>query len=225
MYIFRLPGEQARTMSVSSGADRKEAFFGVIRRTAAASAIAVLAFLAGAGGFDAGASGAACAAEYKYRVTVYSGIRGSISGRASWTREYSKGEHVFISLDELGFRQEDKKYYARGLRPAGRDNKETTGSGTLSFTAERDVDLVVAYGIKGKLVKYTVRYKDQSGKDLIQADTFYGMPGDRPTVAYRYIDGMTPLKSSITDTLSEDESKNVFTFKYKKDKASSGRGR
>jgi hypothetical protein len=62
------------------------------------------------------------------------------------------------------------------------------------------------------MTTYTVRYVDQAGNDLIAADTFYGKIGDKPMVAFRYVEGYLPASYYITGTLKE--SNNVFTFAY-----------
>ena len=77
-----------------------------------------------------------------------------------------------------------------------------------------DADYVVAYGIKGNMVAYTVNYQDASGKSLAESQTFYGNVGDKPVVAYRYVENYIPDALALTKTLSDNESENVFTFTY-----------
>lgn len=105
------------------------------------------------------------------------------------------------------------KHYVQGVRLGGRDNDTVSDS---VFTVDADQDYVVAYGIKGNLTKYTVNYQDRSGNTLAASDTFYGNVGDKPVVAYRYINGYVPLVLGFTKTLSENEAENVFTFVYEK---------
>ena len=76
------------------------------------------------------------------------------------------------------------------------------------------MDYVVAYGIKGDMVAYTVNYQDANGKTLADSQTFYGNAGDKPVVAYKYIENYIPQALALTKTLSDNESKNVFTFTY-----------
>ena len=152
---------------------------------------------------------------YKYRVEVYAGRQGRYDGKKVWKGEYDAGSA--ISIDVRDIKVTNDKYYVRGFRVAGHDNDETTGYQTITIdNLDTDVSYEVAYGIKGAMVKYTVEYLDQSGKELLATETFYGMPGDKPVVAYRYVDGYEPNVYNIGKTLVEDESQNVFTFKYTK---------
>ena len=63
-------------------------------------------------------------------------------------------------------------------------------------------------------VAYTVNYQDANGKTLADSQTFYGNAGDKPVVAYKYIENYIPQALALTKTLSDNESKNVFTFTY-----------
>ena len=74
---------------------------------------------------------------------------------------------------------------------------------------------MVAYGIKGEQVAYTVEYKDEDGNQLAESQTFYGNIGDKPVVAYRYIENYVPQALALTKTLSKNAAENVFTFTYK----------
>lgn len=51
-------------------------------------------------------------------------------------------------------------------------------------------------------------------KSLEDSQTFYGNVGDKPVVAYTYIDGYTPEYRNLTKTLSANAAENVFTFNY-----------
>ena len=73
---------------------------------------------------------------------------------------------------------------------------------------------MVAYGIRGDMVAYTVNYQDADGNELAPSQQFYGNVGDKPVVAYRYIDGYVPQAAALTKTLSSNEAENVFTFVY-----------
>ena len=84
----------------------------------------------------------------------------------------------------------------------------------LLLSSTGDADYVVAYGIKGNMVAYTVNYQDASGKSLAESQTFYGNVGDKPVVAYRYVENYIPDALALTKTLSDNESENVFTFTY-----------
>ena len=173
--------------------------------------------------FTLGTAGAAFAADddqagdkgYTYRVTIYSGNQGIFDSGKVWKKDYNAGDSLSISTEDLGFKLTDKKYYVRGFRVAGHDNDETTGIQRLQIdNIDTDVAYEVAYGIKGALVAYTVNYQDENGKALRKSDTYYGMPGDKPVVSYRYVDGYTPNAYTQGKELTSDEAKNVFTFIY-----------
>lgn len=83
-----------------------------------------------------------------------------------------------------------------------------------SFEVTGDQEYVVAYGIKGDQVAYTINYQDANGNKLADSQTFYGNVGDKPVVAYTYIDGYTPEYRNLTKTLSANAAENVFTFNY-----------
>lgn len=105
----------------------------------------------------------------------------------------------------------DKRYYAKGIREAGLDNQGNYGR---SFTISRDIDYVVAYGMKSTAVQYTVQYLDTAGRELAASRTYYGNVGDHPVVAYLYIEGYQPNALALTKTLSDDPTKNIFPFTY-----------
>ncbi len=154
---------------------------------------------------------------YTYRITVYSGSHGTFGGQTVWMKNCNAGEHVRIDLDSLDFKLKNDKYYPRGFRLTGHDNDEVTGAQSMEFDVDCDVAYEVAYGIKGSMVGYTVNYVDSETEEEIHgSDTYYGMPGDKPLVSYRYIEGYDPDTYNITKTLSEDESENIFTFYYKR---------
>ena len=161
---------------------------------------------------------------YTYKVTLYAGNRGEFNSGAVTvtntdaviTESADKIEITGLKVDDKvsitqnSVKVTDEKYYVQGIRLSGRDNDDAT---TL-FEVKKDVDYVVAYGIKGNQVAYTVNYVDVDGNVLAEADTFYGNVGDKPVVAYKYIEGFVPEVFGFTKTLSEDASENVFTFVY-----------
>ena len=152
---------------------------------------------------------------YKYRVEVYAGRQGRYDGKKVWRKSFPPGSNIAIDVRDC--KVINDKYYIRGFRVAGHDNDETTGYQTITIdNLNSDVSYEVAYGIKGAMVQYTVEYVDEKGNELLDSETFYGMAGDKPVVAYRYVDGFMPHALNIGKTLSEDESQNVFTFKYSK---------
>lgn len=148
---------------------------------------------------------------YTYKVTLSAGNKGTINGQNKIEQtNIASGSTVTFNLNDI--QVTDDKYYVKGIRLSGRDNNETLAA--PSFTVDKDADYVVAYGIKGNMVAYTVNYQDASGKSLAESQTFYGNVGDKPVVAYRYIENYIPDALALTKTLSDNESENVFTFTY-----------
>ena len=167
-------------------------------------------------------------ADYKYKVEVYSGMEGTITKEGATNggklltdvyhandNEWDKSGDGPFTIDKDDIKLTNSKYYVRGFRVAGHDNDETTGATTLQIgELTEDVAYEVAYGIAGDLVAYTVRFVDESGAELASSKTYYGMPGDKPVVAYTYVEGYVPNAYNLAKTLDKDESKNIFTFTY-----------
>lgn len=150
---------------------------------------------------------------YTYKVTLSAGNKGTINGQAKVERDsVIAGSTVTFNLKDV--QVTDDKYYIKGIRLSGRDNEEALASPVLD-NVTGDADYVVAYGIKKDMVAYTVNYQDASGKALAESQTFYGNVGDKPIVAYQYIENYIPDALALTKTLSNNESENVFTFTYK----------
>lgn len=103
------------------------------------------------------------------------------------------------------------KYYVKGIRKSGYDNNTVSAA---SFEVTGDEDYVVAYGIQGDMAAYTVNYQDADGNALAASQTYYGNVGDKPVVAFLYVEGYVPDAYNLTKTLVSDESQNVFTFIY-----------
>ncbi|MBQ7017147.1 MAG: hypothetical protein IJN10_09365 [Firmicutes bacterium] len=174
-------------------------------------------------------AGAVMAAEpYSYTVTFYAGNQGSFNGAGGLTVNSESavitqsGDQIVISGlqlgDEVGLNapaavtlDASSKYYVQGIRLSGRDNDTAAAS---VFVVDGDADYVVAYGIKGNQVEYTVNYRDDAGNELAPSEVFYGNVGDKPVVAYKYIDGYVPEALGLTKTLSSNSAENVFTFEY-----------
>ena len=165
-------------------------------------------------------TGGASADQYKYKVMIYSGQQGHFTGSGVdstgtvWSGEFNSGELCEISTESLGFELDNDKYYVRGFRLTGHDNDETTGVQNLTFGVTEDVSYELAYGIKGDMVSYTTRYLDQDNNELLPDDTYYGMPGDKPVVAYKYVEGYEPEAYYQAITLSENSDENVVIFRY-----------
>ena len=111
------------------------------------------------------------------------------------------------------------KYYAKGIRPAGRDNLEYVGAdtaGNVSTVAERDMDYVVAYGIVGSQVSYTIVILNIRNNNELTRVTYYGDIGDTPVITLPYVDGFTPpgAQARIPSPLTADSSANVYYVRY-----------
>ena len=153
---------------------------------------------------------------YTYKVTLSAGNKGTINGQSKI--EVSdiayRSKFSFDNAALYNIQVTDDRYYVKGIRLSGRDNASSKRLDAPAFTVEGDADYVVAYGIKGNMVAYTVNYQDASGNSLAESQTFYGNVGDKPVVAYRYVENYIPDALALTKTLSDNESENVFTFTY-----------
>lgn len=158
--------------------------------------------------------------EYTYTVTFYAGNQGTFADGASKivmnNLKYGALVSFDVQRDGVVILNDSDKYYVKGLRKSGRDNSETDEleASRYSVTVKGDADYVVAYGIKGNQVAYTVNYQDMDGNELLASNTYYGNVGDKPVVAYQYVEGYTPQALALTKTLSENSAENVFTFRY-----------
>lgn len=153
---------------------------------------------------------------YTYKVTLSAGNKGTINGQNKIEKsDIAYGsDFSFDNAALYNIQVTDDRYYVKGIRLSGRDNASSKKLDALAFTVTGDADYVVAYGIKGNMVAYTVNYQDASGNSLAESQTFYGNVGDKPVVAYRYVENYIPDALALTKTLSDNESENVFTFTY-----------
>lgn len=149
---------------------------------------------------------------YGYKVTLYTGNQGTINSQNEMSINVSKGQMVSLDLSQIELPQ-DSKYYVKGIRLSGHDSVDNLDPAT--FVVNGDLDYVVVYGVKGNQVAYTIRYVDENGKQLSEDTILYGNVGDKPVVAYKYIDSYIPQAYALTKTLVENEKENVFTFTYK----------
>lgn len=149
---------------------------------------------------------------YGYKVTLYTGNQGTINSQDEMSINVSKGQMVSLDLSQIELPQ-DSKYYVKGIRLSGHDSVDNLDPAT--FVVNGDLDYVVVYGVKGNQVAYTIRYVDENGKQLSEDTVLYGNVGDKPVVAYKYIDSYIPQAYALTKTLVENEKENVFTFTYK----------
>lgn len=179
----------------------------------------------------------ASADEYSYELIFYAGNRGRFTstegirvipsgeteaeifltrgGNAVRVRGLMPGDVVTFDAEQNLELTEGDRYYIKGIRLSGRDNN-TVSLSAVSLTGEyqKDMDYVVAYGIRGEMTAYHVRYEDSAGRELAPARTYYGNVGDRPVVAFLYVDGYVPQAYNLTKTLSKNEAENIFTFVY-----------
>ena len=167
---------------------------------------------------------AAFAENYTYTVRVYAGNRGELKvgdGNVYTVKRAYGEEFSFEAQDQVKL-PKDSKYYVKGIRESGRDNKTVDRP---TFTVTRDVDFVVAYGVKSGLVSYTIHFVEyKTNKVLHDPITFYGNKGDKPVASYRYIEGYTPRYRNITGTLGA-EGTNKWTLEYvKNDVGTTGQG-
>ena len=157
---------------------------------------------------------------YSYTVRIFPGDKGTIDGKKDPIIRVVEPGYTWKGDDfDYGTRaaSDTDKYYVRGIREAGRDNNTTNGLINPSFTVDRDIDIVVAYGIKGSDVEYTIHYVELgSGKELLKPRTYHGNVGDKPAVAYLYVEDYVPQYENITGTLDADAAKNEWTFYYVK---------
>jgi len=153
----------------------------------------------------------AFAAKYTYTVRVFAGAQGTVDGGEVVTfSDLKYGDRVTFDINRVALHN-DSKYYVRGIRESGRDNA-TVAAPSILVTG--DIDYVVAYGIRGSTVAYTVNYQDVEGNTLLPSETYYGNVGDKPVVAFRYVEGYQPKAYNLTKTLSENAADNIFTFYY-----------
>ena len=106
---------------------------------------------------------------YTYKVTLSAGNKGTINGQQK-VEEVDLAAGSTVSFDINDIKVSDEKYYVKGIRLSGRDNSEALAA--PAFRVNGDADYVVAYGIKGDMVAYTVNYEDEQGNKLAESQTF-----------------------------------------------------
>ncbi|MCI9277540.1 MAG: MucBP domain-containing protein [Lachnospiraceae bacterium] len=149
------------------------------------------------------------------KVFLLSGLRygsrinigfAEIDGRFVMSVQDGEGNRSQVTFDV------ESKYYIMGTRESGKDNSERIGS----MLIEGDRDYVAAYGMMKDSVEYTVHYVDSEGKALRESEKYRGTIGDKPVIAYQYLEGYQPQAYNLTKTLSANAAENVFTFIYSK---------
>lgn len=150
--------------------------------------------------------------EYTYTIRFFSGKQGTFqTGEMMVFDGLHYGDRINFYYNAVTL-NDNSKYYIRGIRESGKDNSDSFQ--TSSFVVTGDMDYVIAYGILGDATSYTIHYVDGEGNALAPSETYYGNVGDRPVVAYVYIEGWTPQAYNMTQTLRSDPADNVFTFVY-----------
>lgn len=157
------------------------------------------------------------AEDYTYTITFYAGNQGTFEGgqnKLTYTGlKYNSKLKLDVNGGDTKVFVSNNKYYVKGIRKSGGDTSTKLESEEITVTG--DLDYVVAYGIKNDhQVAYTVSYQDEAGNELLPSRVLYGNIGDKPVVAYQYIDGYQPQAYNLTKTLSENEADNNFPFVY-----------
>ena len=150
---------------------------------------------------------------YDYTVRVWGGNESTEEG-VIHEESVAPGEEYRLEKGWVELK-DGSKYYVKGFREGGQDALHTE-----AFIVNEDMDFVVAYGVQGDQVSYTVSYVEQgTGRALTGSEsgqtsvTYYGNKGDKPVVAYEHIPGYRPLYRNITGTLG-DEGTNNWVFEY-----------
>ena len=117
--------------------------------------------------------------EYTYTVRLYAGNLGPLTGAGISApggdiKMVSDKEIVITGLKynspiEIDAQEAanltDNRYYVKGVRKSGSDNSDARDTSRLfEPNVKGDKSYVIAYGIKGKQVSYTVNYLDANGK-------------------------------------------------------------
>ena len=168
------------------------------------AALALPAFAADTSGDDT----------YTYTVRIFAGDKGTVDGKEVLIEEnIVPGTEKIYRYQELA-KATDSKYYPTGIRESGKDNS-TKSQYLGAFKVNKDLDLVVSYGIKGSQVAYTINYLLDGSTTVLHApETYYGNVGDKPVVSYLHIEGYTPRYLNLTGTLDENAANNNWTFYY-----------
>lgn len=146
--------------------------------------------------------------DFTYHVTVSGGLHGTVNGASQVDVDIAPGGEFNPNDYTVALNSGDDKYYFKGFHVSGIE-RVLTGARKV----DEDMVFVATYGVKGDLVEYTVHYVDADGNKLRADSVFHGNPGDKPVVAYQYIEGYLPQAYNLTATLTED-GPNEFTFTY-----------
>ena len=166
----------------------------------------------------------------QYTERVYSGNVGAINGGGVYINEpVNYGDKIGVDLaddedpkdylitsDENGVEKNrilitaNEEYFVKGLKESGKEQFST------NYDVKRDQDYVVAYGIEGQKVQYTVKYRPWGGDTELAPDAhFYAEVGDKPVTSYIYIDGYVNYRRT-TKELTKDPAENILYVYYTK---------
>jgi hypothetical protein len=166
----------------------------------------------------------AFAVDRQYTERIYSGNVGAINGTVNGVyidENVNYGDTITIVQGESGDYYKtadgtqiaitaDEEYFVKGLKESGKE-KFSTG-----YDVKRDQDYVVAYGIKGQRVQYTVQYLLWGSNTKLASDAhFYAEIGDSPVTSYIYIDGYVNYRRS-TKVLTDKPEENILFVYYTK---------
>lgn len=160
-----------------------------------------------------------------YTIRIFSGNQGTFADGSTMkiisVAPEQPGQEIQIQLNSYqeNIRLKDTKYYVRGIRESGRDNSTVEAA---SFIVGKDMDFVIAYGLKGKMVGYTVEFVDTSGRTLAKSLSLEGKEGEKQIVSYQYIEGYRPQAYNLAKTLKNDPGENIFRFVYTRNTAPEG---
>ena len=157
---------------------------------------------------------------YTYTVRIFGGNHGTFADGSNIyvvPRQFAYGDEIRLSdyaaPDSITVDQPNK-YYVKGFRLSGAD-----GPLVNAFSVTEDTDIVVAYGVRGEMVSYTVNFVEYGSGNPVTSDsgstsvTFTGKKGDKAMVPYEYVTGYRPRYRNVTGTLGEDGSNN-WTLEY-----------
>jgi hypothetical protein len=157
-------------------------------------------------------------ADNQYEVRIDGGTQGKVDGQeqvvvnVAYYWEFNVNNYTVVPTDD--------KYYFKGFHLAG--HSEIVDRMNIT----KDTVLVASYGVKADQVEYHVRYVDENDHsiDLLPMDVLYGNPGDKPVLAYKYVENYLPSNTmSYTGTLEEDTILE-FVFEYRYMGAAAGTG-
>lgn len=145
-------------------------------------------------------------AEYQYKVTFMAGLHGTSKGVI---QEFYVDNGTEITLP--GLPEGEGIYRAKGWHVSGKEQIWVSGS----YPVTEDTVFVASYGVSGDMLSYTVRYLDQAGNTLEPSETFHAKKGDKPVVAYKYIENYIPVETkAFTFTVEYDG--RVIDFIYRR---------